>query len=305
MHISFEWDEDNKKYTFAVKNNIDIKADTSVYSAQITTGKYIDINLKTMILTLFENGQMVKTFPIAGKGKPSRGPTPEGHFRVLRKEPKHKSRLSGVWMPWSLNFSSAGYYIHGWPYWPNGEKIKVAYSLGCVRLFDGQDKELYDWADVGTPVIIHSSALAVLSVPEPVVNDGDIVREISDNSVYLIKQVSNKKFKRHVLTADIEKWYSHLAPFNSKLKIVPDGYLKDFAVSRWIKLAQSDSSIYEIDENVQKHETICNNGSQDCFTIWNLYGWDPDEIYTINEKELEFYARGENVVLKPSPNLAK
>ena len=121
----------------------------------ISKGKYIDINLKTMLLTLFQNKRAVGMFPIAGKGNPLTSPTVEGRFSVLKKEKNHFSRISRVWMPWSIQFFG-NYFIHEWPYWPNGIKISSKFSAGCIRLYKKDSKKLYDWAEIGTPIIIHS-----------------------------------------------------------------------------------------------------------------------------------------------------
>jgi len=295
----------NKTYTFkviAVNNSTEISRE--VYIPQITSGKYIDINLKSMVIALFQDGQIVKTFPVAGKGRPGRGDTPEGKYKVLRKEPKHFSSLSQAWMPWSLNFRSDGYYLHGWPYFKNGKKVSVAYSLGCIRLFDGDDKELYDWAEVGTPVIIHSATLAAIAAPEASLDDGDLVREGSRHEVYLIKKTGNKKFKRHILTSNIEQWYPHLSPFAGKVKVINDGSLNEYLTSRWIKSDEDPKTIYEIDSAGIKHLVLCNNGSGDCLETWNLYGWDVQEIYIVNNKELNFYPQGESIQLKLSSALS-
>ncbi len=294
----------SKTYTFKVDavNNV-AEITKEIYTPQITNGKYIDVNLKSMVIALFQDGQIIKTFPLAGKGGFGYS-TPVGNYKILRKEPKHFSSLSKVWMPWSLNFRSDGYYLHGWPYLPNGKKITTAYSHGCVRLFDGDDKELYDWAEIGTPVIIHSSTLAAIAAPETSITDGDLVREGSKHEVYLIKIVGNKKFKRHILTSNIEKWYPHLSPFAGKVKLVNDGALNSYLTSRWIKSDDDPRTIYEIDSAGTKHLVVCNNGSGDCLETWSLYGWDTEEIYIVNSKELNFYPQGESIQLKLSPALS-
>src|SRR3989338_3153816 len=66
---------------------------------KILKGKYIDVNLAVMVLTLFENGNAVKSFHASGKGNPSTSPTRQGTFRVESKEENHLSTISHVWMP--------------------------------------------------------------------------------------------------------------------------------------------------------------------------------------------------------------
>ena len=59
-------------------------------------------------------------------------------------------------MPLSMQFYG-DYFLHAWPYWPNGEKLISKYSGGCVRLFDKDAQELFAFADIGTPVRVHST----------------------------------------------------------------------------------------------------------------------------------------------------
>jgi len=99
----------------------------------------------------------ITSFPISA-GLP-RTPTPTGTFKVLNKTPRAWSNRAGLWMPWWMHFSGRGHGIHELPEWPGGHKeganhLGHAASHGCVRLGIGPAKRLYDWAPLGTPVII-------------------------------------------------------------------------------------------------------------------------------------------------------
>lgn len=120
----------------------------------VSEGKFIEFDLKAMRVRLFEDGAVVKEYPIAGKGNPRRSPTRKGLFSIKTKEEKHFSGISRVWMPWSMQYSG-NYYIHGWPYWPGGKPIKSKYSLGCIRLYLDNAQEIFSWSEVGIPVFIH------------------------------------------------------------------------------------------------------------------------------------------------------
>lgn len=88
-------------------------------------------------------------------------PTPRGEFRVFRKTPARYMQgplpdisddyydLPGV--PWNLYFTVEGGAIHG-AYWHN--EFGQPHSHGCVNLALAAAKRLYDWADLGTPVIV-------------------------------------------------------------------------------------------------------------------------------------------------------
>lgn len=123
-------------------------------------GKYIEADIGKMTITAYENGNPVLSYAIAGIGNPAISPTPTGKFTVLSKREKVFSNLSKVWMPWSINFYGP-YFMHGIPYWPSGEKLNTRYSGGCVRLPEEADKAIYDFAEVGMPIIVSKSKTGV------------------------------------------------------------------------------------------------------------------------------------------------
>jgi lipoprotein-anchoring transpeptidase ErfK/SrfK len=50
--------------------------------------------------------------------------------------------------------------LHELPIWPNGyregqDHLGIPVSHGCIRLGVGPAQFLYNWAEVGTPVIIY------------------------------------------------------------------------------------------------------------------------------------------------------
>ncbi len=91
-------------------------------------------------------------------GRPGH-PTPVGTFAILDKKPRAWSNEAKLWMPWWMPFKGTSYGIHELPEWPGGKKeganhLGTPVSGGCVRLGIGPAKTLYDWAEVGTEVII-------------------------------------------------------------------------------------------------------------------------------------------------------
>ena len=139
--------------SYSKGNPISIPAPATPHKKAVE-GKLIAIDLQEMKFTLWDSGEVVAEFQVAGKGNPVRGPTRKGLFSVLTKEVNHFSSLSRVWMPWSMQYSG-DYFIHEWPYWPNGTLISSKYSAGCIRLNQGDAKKVYDFADVGTPILVH------------------------------------------------------------------------------------------------------------------------------------------------------
>lgn len=126
---------------------------------RIAEGKYIDLNLKSQVMTIFENGELLDAYLISS-GK--RGmPTAQGSFRIENKFPRAWSKKYGLFMPyWMALVPSGDFGIHELPEWPGGFKEGVAHlgtpvSHGCVRLGIGPAERVYNWAEIGTPVVIH------------------------------------------------------------------------------------------------------------------------------------------------------
>ncbi|MGE5589545.1 MAG: L,D-transpeptidase [Bacillota bacterium] len=107
----------------------------------------IDINLTARRLTLYEDGQPVREYPV-GIGKPST-PTPTGQFTIAEKAIVSDPDFGTRWMALS---GGQGYGIHG-TY--NEASVGRAMSHGCVRMRIPDAEELYDLVEVGTPVNIH------------------------------------------------------------------------------------------------------------------------------------------------------
>lgn len=127
---------------------------------QIKEGKYIDINLKAQIMVIFENGKALDSF-LVSSGK--RGmETPQGSFQVYNKHSRTWSSKYKLYMPYWMAFVSSGKFgIHELPEWPGGYKeganhLGIPVSHGCVRLGVGPAEKVYNWAEIGTPVVIHT-----------------------------------------------------------------------------------------------------------------------------------------------------
>jgi len=88
-------------------------------------------------------------------------PTPRGTFTVFKKTPSRYMQgplpgftdvydLPGV--PWNLYFTHEGAVIHG-AYWH--DSFGTRYSHGCVNLLPEHARKLYNWAELGTKVIVN------------------------------------------------------------------------------------------------------------------------------------------------------
>ena len=88
-------------------------------------------------------------------------PTPRGRFVIFKKTPSRYMQgpipevsdqyfdLPGV--PWNLYFTQQGAVIHG-AYWH--DHFGEPWSHGCVNLDPADAQKLYEWADIGTPVVV-------------------------------------------------------------------------------------------------------------------------------------------------------
>lgn len=121
------------------------------------TDKVIDVDVTKQIMTLYERGQPVRTFPV-GTGVPG-ADTPLGEFQVEYKMPTARfqgTNVDGVRydipdVKWVLAFMG-DYTIHG-VYWRGNFGQRG--SNGCVGLSDENAKIVFDWAPEGTKIKIH------------------------------------------------------------------------------------------------------------------------------------------------------
>jgi lipoprotein-anchoring transpeptidase ErfK/SrfK len=127
--------------------------------AKIKSGKYIDINLASQIMTIFEEGKLLDSFLISS-GK--RGmDTPKGEYAIRNKSPRVWSKAYGLFMPyWMAVVPDGKFGIHELPEWPGGYKeganhLGIQVSHGCIRLGVGPAKQVFEWAEIGTPVVIY------------------------------------------------------------------------------------------------------------------------------------------------------
>jgi len=127
--------------------------------AKIKTGKLIDINLSQQVMVIFENGMALDAY-LVSSGK--RGmETPIGDYQIRNKAAKPWSKKYALFMPnWMAVVPSGEFGIHELPEWPGGYKeganhLGTPVSHGCVRLGVGAAKRVFDWAEIGTPVVIH------------------------------------------------------------------------------------------------------------------------------------------------------
>jgi lipoprotein-anchoring transpeptidase ErfK/SrfK len=160
------------------ENNIDLpeisKAAVLIYPTQtdkshnnpgtppVYVGKAIELDLSSQRMFVWENGLLVNDWAIS-TGREDK-PTKQGNFKILDKMRwAYGSGGGDTWaMPYWMGFYWAGGTengLHGLPL-INGRKegagsLGHPVSHGCVRSGDDNQLWLYNWTEVGMPVIVH------------------------------------------------------------------------------------------------------------------------------------------------------
>ncbi len=123
--------------------------------------KEIVIDISEQHMWAYEDKQLVFSFVVStGTGNSTR----IGTFKVLDKIPNAYSSRFNIWMPYWLGIYWSGTLengIHGLPLLWNGVELwgsllgKPA-TYGCIEARTTEIKQLYNWAEIGTPVIIRN-----------------------------------------------------------------------------------------------------------------------------------------------------
>lgn len=117
-------------------------------------GKVILADLKDMKIKLVDDGVILEEFSILAKGtEGSRYETPTGKYKVFRKEENHPLISRAIYMPYSLQFFG-NFFIHGEPYYSNGEKLQGGDSGGCIRMSTPDSVKIFEFAELDTPIVI-------------------------------------------------------------------------------------------------------------------------------------------------------
>lgn len=154
--------KEDYQFSFTTKRHEkEIEPDEDL-APKITEGKYIDVDLGSQYLTLFEDGKSRGSFQVSS-GRYDL-PTPRGEFQVINKVPLAYSNTYDLYMPFWMAFTYAGHGFHELPFWKHRRGVEykeresnlgTPVSHGCVRLGVGPAEIVYEFADVGTPIVIH------------------------------------------------------------------------------------------------------------------------------------------------------
>lgn len=125
---------------------------TTITRLKKSQQRWLEINLSTQRLFAWEGKTPVHAV-IISTGKAST-PTPTGVFEI---QSKHRiARMQGIDydipdVPYTMYYSG-GYAIHG-AYWHH--QFGTPVSHGCVNVAPDHAAWFFNWASVGTPVVVH------------------------------------------------------------------------------------------------------------------------------------------------------
>ncbi|MDR0990646.1 MAG: L,D-transpeptidase/peptidoglycan binding protein [Propionibacteriaceae bacterium] len=128
--------------------------------SQAAGGKWIDVNLSTYRVTAYVNDAVAGSFYVS-YGMPGYD-TPTGVWTVSRSY--ERDRMIGQILPstgkpeydlmvdWVTYFTDDGVAFHSAPWAaPFGSNV----SHGCVNMAPGDARWIYNWAQIGVPVVVH------------------------------------------------------------------------------------------------------------------------------------------------------
>lgn len=130
---------------------------TGVGAEEAAQPKEIRVYLDSQVLLAREGATGVYTFDVVTGADGTE--TEAGNYKVFKKHQKYVSKTYGSEMPYTMFFTPDGKALHG-TLAPNIRSYVRSYvtgsvgSHGCVGLSDDAAKLLFDWAPVGTPVIV-------------------------------------------------------------------------------------------------------------------------------------------------------
>jgi hypothetical protein len=121
---------------------------STAWGGETAAKKEIHVFIEEQVLVAFENGEEVYNFDIV-TGKDGKETT-AGRYQIFRKHEKYTSKTYGSEMPYTMFFTKDGKAIHGTQMY----LTESVGSQGCVGLTDDNAKALFDWAPIGTPVVV-------------------------------------------------------------------------------------------------------------------------------------------------------
>lgn len=128
-----------------------------VWANEDPASKEIRVFIERQVLIALEDGKEIYNFDIV-TGRDGKE-TAAGSYSISRKYEKYTSKTYGSEMPYTMFFTEDGKAIHGTQMatlrsYLHSYLDESVGSEGCVGLTDDNALALFEWAPVGTPVVV-------------------------------------------------------------------------------------------------------------------------------------------------------
>jgi lipoprotein-anchoring transpeptidase ErfK/SrfK len=129
----------------------------TIAGKEATAHKEIHVYIEEQVLVAYEDGEEVYSFDIV-TGRDGKETT-AGKYKVFRKHEKYTSKTYGSEMPYTMFFTEDGKAIHGTQMatlrsYLHSYLTESVGSQGCIGLTDDNARALFEWAPMGTPVVV-------------------------------------------------------------------------------------------------------------------------------------------------------
>jgi len=130
---------------------------TIAWSGETATKKEIWVYIDEQVLIAMENGEEIYSFDIV-TGREGKETT-AGSYKIFKKHEKYTSKKYGSEMPYTMFFSKDGKAIHGTQMatlrsYLHSYLTESVGSQGCIGLTDDNAKAMFEWAPLGTPIVV-------------------------------------------------------------------------------------------------------------------------------------------------------
>jgi len=132
---------------------------STAWGGDTATKKEIRVFIEQQVLIASENGEEIYNFDIV-TGRDGKETT-AGRYQIFRKHEKYTSKTYGSEMPYTMFFTEDGKAIHGTQMatlrsYLHSYLTESVGSQGCIGLTDDNAMALFEWAPIGTPVVVIS-----------------------------------------------------------------------------------------------------------------------------------------------------
>lgn len=187
-------DKEIKKAYF-LKGLYDVRNDFLLAGSDL-----IEVNLIDKKIRVYKKGQLEKEVNVHKRGaKINWGGTPEGIYKIGNKIRIAYSNAAEAYMPFALQIYGK-FYLHGIPYYPNGDIVQSYNSGGCVQMRDEDAEAVFKLVEIGSPLLVidspHDEFVYPSQIPEKNPNlsaNSYLIADLENNFVFISKN-SDKKY---------------------------------------------------------------------------------------------------------------